>query len=174
MLYFSVGSDKETRPRRRRTEGLVLTPITSRGKLRLAPGVLFPILRYLQGAINKLLPEAARGMKGTECRSRRKTPQMKSLLKVCGPAYSSATQGFRIIPGSTTRGPQALHTPLQHEKFTSSWMIRTERAITVYCRPSSTVGGVTLYLRKKKKNYWNASFARRGKARDISPILYAI
>lgn len=113
MLYFSVGSDKETRPRRRRTEGLVLTPITSRGKLRLAPGVLFPILRYLQGAINKLLPETTWGMKGTECRSHRKDPQMKSLLKVCGSTYSSTMEGFRIIPGSTTRGPQALHTPPQ-------------------------------------------------------------
>ncbi|CAL1688392.1 unnamed protein product [Lasius platythorax] len=67
MLYFSVESDKETRPRRWRTEGLVLTPITSREKLCLASRVLFPILRYLQGAINKLFVGTTWGMKGTEC-----------------------------------------------------------------------------------------------------------
>lgn len=119
MLYFSVKSDKKTRPRRRRTEGLVLTPITSREKLRLAPGVLFPILRYLQGAINKLLSGTTWGMKGTECRSWRKTLQMKSLLKVCSPAYSSMRR-FRIIPESTARGPRTLHTPPLREKFTNT------------------------------------------------------
>lgn len=99
MLYFSVESDKETRPRRRRTEGLVLTPITSRGKLRLAPGVLFPILRYLQGAINKLLPGTAWDMKGTECRSRRKTLRWKVCLKCVAPCILRRCRDSESSPG---------------------------------------------------------------------------
>ena len=150
MLYFSAGSDKETRPRRQRTEGLVLTPITSRGKLRLAPGVLFPILRYLQGAINKLLPETEWDMKGTECWSHRKTFRWKVCLKCVAPRILRRCQGFRIIPGSTDCGPRVLHTLPQREKFTSSWMIRTHRAITVYCRPSSTVA---IYKKRLKCNF---------------------
>jgi len=86
MLYFLVKSDKKTRPRRRRTEGLVLTPITSREKLRFAPGVLFPILRYLQGAINKLLlPRNDVGYRRNRMRSRRKALRWKVCLKCVVP-----------------------------------------------------------------------------------------
>jgi len=134
MLYFSAGSGKETRLQRQRTEGLVLTPITSQGKLRLAPGVLFSILRYLQGAINKLFPETEWDMKGTECWSHRKILRWKVCLKCVAPRILRC-QGFTIIPGSTNCGPRVLHTPPQREKFTSSWMIRTHCAIIVYCRP---------------------------------------
>lgn len=45
---------------------------------------------------------------------------MKSLLKVCSPAYSLTMQGFRIIPESITCQPRALHTPSQREKFTDT------------------------------------------------------
>lgn len=111
VLYFS-----ETWPRRRRTEGLVLTPITFREKLRVAPRVLFPILRYLQGAINKLFL-GCRVWKEPNAKSER-SPQMKSLLKVRSLAYFLTMQRFKIILRSITREPRTLHTPSQHEKFT--------------------------------------------------------
>ena len=119
MLYFSAGSGKETRLQRQRTEGLVLTPITSQGKLRLAPGVLFSILRYLQGAINKLFPETEWDMKGTECWSHRKILRWKVCLKCVAPRILRC-QGFTIIPGSTNCGPRVLHLELRHLNAKSS------------------------------------------------------
>lgn len=94
----------------------------ARKNSRLAPRVLFPILRYLQGAINKLLPGWTRAGEGGVWKepNAEEDPQMKSLLKVCGPAYSSAMRGFRIIPGSTTRGPSFAYAQPPREKFTNT------------------------------------------------------
>lgn len=161
MLYFSVGSDKETRPRRRRTEGLVLTPITSRGKLRLAPGVLFPILRYLQGTINKLLPETAWGMKGTECRGRRKTLRWKVCLKCVAPRILRRRRDSESSPGVP---PADRRLCIRHFNAKSS----RPHEWSAHIAPLLYIAGqvpllVELLCSYKKKNDWNASFAREVK-----------
>lgn len=148
VLYFS-----ETWPRRRRTERLVLTPITFREKLRVAPRVLFPILRYLQGAINKLFL-GCRVWKEPNAKSER-SPQMKSLLKVRSLAYFLTMQRFKIILRSITNRELCIHRPntkSSHRCFMND-LQRSFHYYTVYCSSNFIIIIKFYYCYRLKCNF---------------------
>lgn len=132
MLYFSVEIDEKTWSRRRRTEGLVLTPITFREKLRLIPRVLFPILQYLQGAINTL-PRNDVGYERNRMRSRKEVLRWKVCLKCVTSRIFWQCRDSESFLG-VSRESRTLHTPSQHEKFMDTslfWMIYRDHPITI-------------------------------------------